>query len=1294
MADKRNIYWRSVLTKTIRSLWTETSPEKAIARAHKYLEKGRHDAAAGVLRDAIEASGEESSMRMELSRILISMNQVREAAGGLKSFLKAHPGEIHQVQDLLAWCRANHHEAGGINEILAEHHVSRRDLRPAFDALESLGKESLQSLLDARLAHLKRFLEKKPETVPRSALPLVYLTALIHEALGEDPRAVDVYHRIVRAHPREIAAIDERLKGITARHFKSASLRGALAGIYITAGKKDRAVEEYVSMAEMDPRTAPRAAEALRDLSLGEDAPAGALMGLVNVLRTGGEMDGLLEACRDLLDRDGPAEDLLGLLEGILADGKGDPRLHLLIGEAAGKLGKISKAVASYGSAVETGDEAVRRRAREAMERLLEENPSEAGVATALADQAIREGRIDAAVGYLGRLTINERTASGTASRLQAILITQPDHEGACDLLEKVAPQMDDPQMAALFLRRRLREGPEKAREALESLAPLMERAPHDPMIRIAAVEARAAAGDMKGAWKELQPLLDGTTGPDPALFHLMVHIGGSSEDLCREISHSFSSMAPALAGTPEGRFCLGEMAARVGDTEAAIEAFRAAAAFSPGATAEVVAAARDLCGDALTGQAAASLAEMFLDVRDFSGASALLTTLDGLGAEAAPLLDKIEKAYRQDPENADLRLALASALAAAGRTGRARKLIDEGIQKAGASAPGALHLAAGDAWIRDGNLAEAVRCYSRSMAQDKSLAADAVGRLDRVLAMDVGHAGAHLARGRGLLLDENPREGVNSLLTAWSIKPALGAAILKDLAYAARAFPLEPSVDLARAQIMLGQGDVEAATAALGAALKTSPAMAPEVLSRLQAIVRSHPSCAPAHLHAAKAWSLRGRFREAGEEYLAAFELDRNLIDQVATGLAELLTRFPEKAEPCVARARMEEARGNLSMAASAWEAAAFNGADPEETCGALSRLSKTEGPHQGRTLLAMGRAAHHLGRLEEAAAAVVRATEVAPDLLADVRGELDRMLEERPQEPVMRMARARILQSALEPDAALPDLETVLDASPERWKEIEEAASAIAEQCADGAACALIRARALAIGSRLDEAAALLDQWTPRAEGEGRVRLCMIRSRVERRRGDLETARRWMEMAAEGADDREAFMASLHRETLAAALAASRMQETPGDRWKALRALLDLGDVFGAESLAVEMGLDLNGGGRTGSERAAAREILARIACLKGRHEDGVRLLAQEQPSSLKSHILRRAGRLVEAAACMEAAGGDAPGEPGAPAQDVYRRLAAGEFLGEPGCLEAETTIDFMPPAAAAGGQEKVEP
>jgi hypothetical protein len=111
----------------------------------------------------------------------------------------------------------------------------------------------------------------------------------------------------------------------------------------------------------------------------------------------------------------------------------------------------------------------------------------------------------------------------------------------------------------------------------------------------------------------------------------------------------------------------------------------------------------------------------------------------------------------------------------------------------------------------------------------------------------------------------------------------------------------------------------------------------------------------------------------------------------------------------------------------------------------------------------------------------------------------------------------------------------------------------------------------------------------------------------------------------------------------------------------------------------IAEELGADAKAG------EMGAAEVRARIACLQGRHADAAEILAAEPPSALKAWALRKSGRLVEAAACMLEM---APrgSEPSPAIRDVYLELAASEFLGSAGSIEAETTLQFSP------GQEGV--
>jgi tetratricopeptide (TPR) repeat protein len=1279
-----------VLPKNLRTLWTETSPDKAIARAQRLLEKGRPDSAVAALQDAIDAGGEDPRLRMELSKILMTLGQAREAAEGFKGALKSLPDMRHQLAELVEWARANQHEAEPLHEVLAEHHVSRRDFTAAFDSLEKVGKDRLRALLESRLVNLSRFLSKGPDqSIPRSALPLTYFAALVYEALGEDRKAMESYRRIVENHPTEMETVERRLRGVVARHFRSAPLRASLAEIYLSAGQEERAVEQFVEMVDLDSETAPRAAAALDELADKLPEPSAALWGLVKVRRSAGAVPELIHAAGRLIATGKHLDELHDLLEKFTLEGKHDPRLQLLIGETAQRGGKIGRSIAAFTSAARHPSAQVRGLAREALERMLESHSEESRLLEALADIAVQEGRTDEAVQHLDGLAKVSEEQGAVARRLQSILLSDPENDKAEALMERLASELDDPGLPAAFLRRRLRRGAEELPGARQAIASLKARHPGDPRVRLAAAEAKAASDEMKGAWTELKPLLDSTTGPDPTLLHLMVLIGSSSLELCREISERFFTVAPALAGSPEGQFALGEMAARSGDMAAAAEAFRGAASFSPAAAAEVIESIRTTSRLADSSDALLALVDLLIDSGEFVKAAEILSQSESIAGVPAPVMAKLQKAFRADPENSDLRIAMAAALAAGGNAAHARRLIEDGIRRAGGAAPPSLHLAAGDAWLREGNVTESVRSYSRAMAQEKTLAGQVGRHLERVLAVDVGHAGAHLALGRSRLLDDRSRDGVNALLTAWSIRPALGGAILKDLAYAAHSFPLEPQVDLARAQILLGQGEVEASSDALGAALRTSPGIAPEVLVRLQAIVKGHPSCARAHLHAARAWRIQGRCGEASKAFLAAAETDAGLMEQAMVGLADLMKTFPTEPFPHTARARLEEARGQVAEAADAIQAAMDRGAPDEGILENLRRLAAVEGPGQGRALLALGRGCRISGIPDEAAAAMEKAAMVAPDLLPRIREEVAELVKEIAGSPEARLASARLALASLSPEEALEEGERLFDLTPASWRQITDLAVEIDEAGGDPTRCAWLRARAFVAGGDYDAAANLLQERIPECDSDLKGKMCLLAARVERRRGGRELAERFMSEAASLAPDREEFLNTIHEETVASARSAARTHSTTSDLWRALRASLDLGDAEGAGRIGALLGLEASARG-TGAEpdRQAAREALAAIACLEGRYGSAAELLEDSPASPLRVFALRRAGRLMEAAVCLEETESPAGGMQQS-ARDLYRRLAAEEFLGEPGCLEAETTLEFSGPLGSEGSK-----
>lgn len=1277
-----------MLGKNLRSLWIETDPDKAIARARRAVERGRPDSAIAGLKEALQAGKEDLRLRLELSHLLVNAGQIREAAEGIRSLLKFHPEDHGQVRDFIGWARGTHQDVQPLYEVLGEHYVSRRDFASALEALEKVEKKSLQILLDAKLANLKRFLDKSPHGLPRSAVPLLYFAAIICEAQGDHPKAVEHYRQIAAAVPSEMPAIQDRLKGILSKNFRSPSLRSALAEVHLAAKDTGRALEEYVQMVEVDPRTAASAAEAVEQIASQAADPAPALFALARIRKHENTVEELLQAGARLIETGKHLDELVAILEGMLVDGKQDPRIHLLIGEASLRAGKIPRATTAFSAAAAHPSPEVRARAREALQRAVGEHPGERKAAETLAEHLLKDARYDECVDLLGKIyASNLDAAPHVASRLQTILLSRPGHQGAEALLEKLAPVLEDVPLASAILRKRLRVGPAEAASALEGIEKLLAREPQDRDLLLAASEAHAARGDMERAWEFARPLVDGAAGSDPALLHLLVLIGGSSRPLSRTVADCLSSSAPELAASPEGVFALGEMCALAGEIPAAVAHLRSAAAFSPEAAAEVVATLRGTGGEALSGETAVALAEGLLNAGDPQGAASVLASATGLPAGASRTLGRIEEALGTRPEDVEMRVALASALAAAGRGDRARAIVEEGIRLAGDAAPATLFLAQGDVWLREGNLGESVKCYSRAMAKERSLAAESARRIERVLAVDVGHPSAHLALGRARLLDGRPVDGVNELLTAWSIRPGSGSVILKDLDYASRVFPLEPQVNLARSQILLGLGEVESAADALGSALCTSPSIVNEVLIRLQPMARSHPSCARARFHAGKAWQIKGRCAEASEAYLAAAELDPSLAEPCGAALSECMRDHPDRPEPHLARARLHEAQGSPGPAAEACLAAAEKGADREQAIAALRDIAAKEGPHRGKAHQMLGRALRRYGVPGEAAAAFVQAAELAPETLPALRDEVDAIVRDQPDCAEAVVARARLRLASMQPRAALDDLETILTRFPSVSREAADLASRILSAGGEeDARCVWTAARALLAAGEIDEAARILDDWAGRAPVDLRSRMLLARARVERERGNENEARRFLSEAESYAPDRSVFLSDRHAESIASARAVAARTADPSDRWKALQACLDLGDTEKAESLAFDLGV-LTKEGAVPKAEPAALEAVGGILCLRGRYGAAADLLAAGPPSNLKAHALRRAGRFMEAAACL--ADLDPPaGAPSHAARSIYRSLAAGSLLKEPYCIEAETHIDF------SAGKDEPEP
>ena len=93
---------------------------------------------------------------------------------------------------------------------------------------------------------------------------------------------------------------------------------------------------------------------------------------------------------------------------------------------------------------------------------------------------------------------------------------------------------------------------------------------------------------------------------------------------------------------------------------------------------------------------------------------------------------------------------------------------------------------------------------------------------------------------------------------------------------------------------------------------------------------------------------------------------------------------------------------------------------------------------------------------------------------------------------------------------------------------------------------------------------------------------------------------------------------------------------------------------------------------------DRQASDEALALIASHRGQYSMAAELMSEAPPSGRKAHFLEKAGRVEEAAACLEELA-SAGAEVNDHVMRLYCRLATEEFAREPACLEAETHLDF---------------
>jgi len=1212
----------------LKGLFVDSSPRGAVQRAQKLAMKGRADQAVAVLEEAIQRLGESADLRIEQATQLLTLGKVRPAADALRALMKADAGATDRVEEFIGWARTRGGDIDALHEALAEGYIARRRFQDARACFEAVDRGSLRRDLETRLANLNRFLETGAP-VPKSALQTLWFGALGYEVVEDWHRAFDSYRKVLASNPADLGAVEERMRALISRNFKAVALRLAFAEILLSAGHKERALEEYLGAIDVDKRCAGQVRRVVDTLI--ETAPDDdkLLWAKVRACLGAGALDEALAACDRLLERQTHVTEIESLLNDLSSSGKDNAATKLMGARVAVRTGKAARATSAIVAAF-TDDPGPRGPA--VLDEVVAAFPKEARPRLIQAEQHFKNGRLaESLEAWRSVLKIDAALAPQIVARLQAVLMADPDNAQVLKLLEEVSTEAGDAGSAIPFLRKRLREHPQSAGAVLERLRQISMNAPEDPAIWLAMAEAHVTSRDWPGAWNRLAMLLERGV-VDRYTLHLFVLTAGSSTDLFRQAAVFVKTLGPEVSEIPEVVFALGESAGRAGLLREAIDRYREAAAACPPAAAVCMKAIRDL------GQAGArndddrsALAEALIDSRDLEGVNEILSSIEGLTpAAASRLIARIETALKTSPSDLRLSEALARVCLVTGQIARALEVSRNAAAGRDDAASARLTMIYGDAAARSGDLREGIRAYAAAVKRDAQLVGEATERLRRLIAIDMGLETAHLALGRMLIAQGNVAEGINSLMTSASIKPQLAPVVLKDLESTARKYPGDSSIDFARSGLLLAAGDPVGAARSIGGHLTRANAPVDEILARLEGIAARHGDSAPVMLELGKACHRKGWVERATTCLKDAYNLDRSLAESILVTLSAIETDHPKEAGLFLTRGLIHEEEGRPLPAADAWLRAVALGGHREALDGLrrLCRDADRDTDTAGRLDLQHLKACAILGEIDEGIEAGDAVLAAGAERAGEVLAAIDGILQKHPGSARAMLLRARCLIRLEDLDEATAGLATVLERDRSRAADVTRLARQILDRRPGNAPAARLAADALRAQGDDDEAIRVLDDLLATPGGASDPGILLLRRGLALAKGDDAAARALLERAEAVTTDRDRLFELLHREALGRGVGDA-------DAGRAIEAVQD---------------------GRFLQACAAAETW---------------------RPSTLKAWVLERCGRAEEAAACLR----EILAEPEAAERyaAVHDAIVSRQIEGKPQVLMADAPPGF---------------
>ncbi|HKQ98149.1 MAG TPA: tetratricopeptide repeat protein, partial [Candidatus Polarisedimenticolia bacterium] len=369
---------------------TQSAEERAVARALGLFSKGQIDKAIAVLKDALSSSPEDPGVLLELARMQATAQRPLEAVEALRTVLKKDPRALSRVNEAIEELRARHAAVGPMYDAIAEHHVRHDTLAQAISTLERMRSEDLRAVLPRYIQKWEQW-RKGNRTVRLTRtilLPALHL-GLLHEALKDTGRAIDLYQDILRTNPEEAGRLLPRLEALAARDFQNSELRLAIAGMLLGAGKGAEAAKHFGLALETDARSGRAVADRITAhlTAAGDDPELRWVM--VQALVAGRDPDGAIEALRPVVAAGKRLDDAIEILNGLATPEKAGAARRLLA-LAFSKRGQPHQAL---GPLLQVAEEEGLRSVEEPLRALVQDHPDVVRAWQMLADIHLDAGR-------------------------------------------------------------------------------------------------------------------------------------------------------------------------------------------------------------------------------------------------------------------------------------------------------------------------------------------------------------------------------------------------------------------------------------------------------------------------------------------------------------------------------------------------------------------------------------------------------------------------------------------------------------------------------------------------------------------------------------------------------------------------------------------------------------------------------------------------------------------------------------------------------------------------------------